>query len=99
MLGICKDVALVLTGVVLYGDHVSAVQLVGYCVSLTGFGAYNYIKLVSSGTAQPSERKGSGGSGSGLLRTVLTPPLITLRAQSPQDEAIGRKSHASPKQG
>jgi hypothetical protein len=46
VLGICKDVGLVLFGVMLLGEHVAGLQMAGYAVALVGFGAYNYIKAM-----------------------------------------------------
>jgi succinate-acetate transporter protein len=44
VLGVCKDIGLVAVSVAAYSEKVSLVQIMGYCVSLLGFGWYNRIK-------------------------------------------------------
>ena len=44
VLGVCKDIGLVALSVVAYGEKVSPVQIMGYCVSLVGFSWYNRLK-------------------------------------------------------
>lgn len=44
VLGICKDVGLVLVGVAVLGEHVTNTQMLGYSISLVGLVWYNAIK-------------------------------------------------------
>ena len=45
-------------GVVLYGETVTPQQFAGYCVSLTAFGVYNYLKIAESSSKVPESSKG-----------------------------------------
>eukprot|EP00775_Hariotina_reticulata_P004300 gene4300-4552_t len=49
VLGIGKDIGLVLAGVMFLAEHVTVLQVVGYSVSLVGCTCYNYIKAMSLG--------------------------------------------------
>ena len=40
-----RNVCLVIACVIIFGDVVTIQQALGYCVTLTGFAYYNYIKL------------------------------------------------------
>ncbi len=63
VLGICKDVALVMVGVVFLGESVSQLQLMGYMLCLSGFCWYNYIKMAPTSAAS-TQLHGSGTAGS-----------------------------------
>jgi drug/metabolite transporter (DMT)-like permease len=52
VLGICKDIGLVMAGVMLLGEHVTMLQVAGYSVSLLGCSCYNYIKAMGIGSQQ-----------------------------------------------
>lgn len=54
VLGICKDVGLVLFGVAMLGEHVTRTQLLGYGVSLLGLVWYNAIKAAGAVPAVPA---------------------------------------------
>lgn len=51
VLGICKDIGLVMYGVVMLGEHVGHAQMAGYGVSLLGLVWYNAIKACGTAAA------------------------------------------------
>ena len=44
LLAISRNALVVVAGIVLFSEHVSGVQFVGYAISLTFFGAYNFAR-------------------------------------------------------
>ena len=74
VLGICKDVGLVLFGVAVLGEHVTKMQMLGYGFSLIGLVWYNAIKAFGTSAATaamaqagrgPISIRISGGGGPG----------------------------------
>jgi drug/metabolite transporter (DMT)-like permease len=64
VLGICKDVGLVLWGVLAMGNKVSQLQVIGYSISLLGVVWYNSIKAAQGAVAAakkalPEKEKGA----------------------------------------
>jgi drug/metabolite transporter (DMT)-like permease len=51
VLGICKDIGLVMYGVAMLGEHVGQTQMAGYAVSLLGLVWYNAIKACGTAAA------------------------------------------------
>jgi drug/metabolite transporter (DMT)-like permease len=51
VLGICKDIGLVMYGVVVLGEHVGQSQMAGYFISLLGLVWYNAIKACGTAVA------------------------------------------------
>ena len=45
LLAISRNTLVVFTGIMLFNEHVSNIQFVGYTISLTFFTAYNYVLL------------------------------------------------------
>jgi drug/metabolite transporter (DMT)-like permease len=75
VLGICKDIGLVGLGVALLGEHVGSLQVLGYCISLVGFGYYNWVKLAAMGLPEPSTAAGDASSGCSSPAKLAVPLL------------------------
>eukprot|EP00878_Enallax_costatus_P028608 GHUV01030910.1.p1 GENE.GHUV01030910.1~~GHUV01030910.1.p1 ORF type:complete len:347 (+),score=66.53 GHUV01030910.1:45-1043(+) len=61
VLGICKDVGLVLFGVAVLGEHFTKVQMLGYGFSLMGLVWYNAVKAFGTSAANAAmQQAGSG---------------------------------------
>lgn len=58
VLGVCKDVGLVVFGVLLLGEHIAGLQVGGYALALCGFTAYNAIKLTGGAAPQAAVLSG-----------------------------------------
>jgi multidrug transporter EmrE-like cation transporter len=54
-----RNAALVLVGVVLFEEHVSGIQALGYLVSLIAFGFYSYLNVASSENGDKTKAKTS----------------------------------------
>ncbi|KAG2437478.1 hypothetical protein HXX76_006128 [Chlamydomonas incerta] len=66
VLGTVKDAALVTIGIVFLREHVTPLQLLGYSISMAGFGAYNAIKAQQQQQQQQQQQLGGGiGTGAG----------------------------------
>jgi drug/metabolite transporter (DMT)-like permease len=67
VLGICKDIGLVMYGVAMLGEHVGQTQMAGYGVSLLGLVWYNAIKAcgttAATGAAALPASHGAGAAG------------------------------------
>ena len=61
-----RNAGLVLVGVVLYGEHVSLPQLLGYVVSLAAFASYNYFESRSRSAERSAVGRTKKGDGGGV---------------------------------
>lgn len=52
LLAIARNTLVVFSGIVIFGDHVTNVQFVGYSISLTFFVWYNYLQLKAQQSAR-----------------------------------------------
>lgn len=93
VLGICKDIGLVVSGVALLGEHVSGLQVAGYSVSLLGFGAYNYVKATMAAAAPPPQQQAALGS---KQQQAAAAAVDAKQQQAQQHEAkVGAKAQRS----
>ena len=82
VVGCVKNVGVVLYGALVYGDHVTGLQMVAYAVSMAGFGLYTQAKTYMVSVAAGGDGKGlstgrnswrgssGGGSDSGGLQKL-----------------------------
>ena len=61
LLAISRNALVVFVGIVLFADHVSGIQFLGYTLSILFFAAYNYILLKEKRAAADARRDGACG--------------------------------------
>eukprot|EP00201_Polytomella_parva_P011051 CAMPEP_0175056570 /NCGR_PEP_ID=MMETSP0052_2-20121109/10752_1 /TAXON_ID=51329 ORGANISM="Polytomella parva, Strain SAG 63-3" /NCGR_SAMPLE_ID=MMETSP0052_2 /ASSEMBLY_ACC=CAM_ASM_000194 /LENGTH=216 /DNA_ID=CAMNT_0016321627 /DNA_START=541 /DNA_END=1191 /DNA_ORIENTATION=- len=55
VIGAFKDIILVLYGVLIFHEHISRVQLIGYGIAIVGFLFYNHLKATTPSTKETSK--------------------------------------------
>ena len=68
LLAISRNALVVFVGIVLFAEHVSGIQFLGYTLSILFFAAYNYILLKEKRAAADARRDGACGRTIGRAR-------------------------------
>ena len=57
IIGAIKNVVVLLSGILLFGDNVTLIQAMGYTLSLVGFGLYTRIQMQSNSSTYTMPRQ------------------------------------------